>query len=100
MSDRSHELWHQADGDDLLIRIKAVPGASRDQIAGLVGDRLKVRITAPPESGKANKAICALVAKRLHVKTRSVAVESGHASAEKTLRISDAAETAIDALLK
>ena len=40
-----------------LIRVKAVPGASRDEIAGPLGDRLKIRIAAPPEGGKANKAI-------------------------------------------
>ena len=44
-------------GSDVLIWIKAVPGASRNQITGIVGDRLKVRTSAPPEGGKANKAI-------------------------------------------
>ena len=87
------------DGRDVLIKVKAVPGASRDEISGMVGDRLKVRVSAPPEGGKANKAICALVAKALAVKPRLVTVESGHSSPEKTLRVTsyrlDAARSAL-----
>ena len=74
-------------GEDVLIHIKAVPGASRDQVAGAVGDRLKVRISAPPEGGKANKAICRLLAKALGVKAKDVTIESGQTSPEKVIRI-------------
>ncbi len=69
-----------------LIRIKAVPGARSDQIAGLLGDRLKVRIAAPPEDGKANKAICKLIAKQLGVPARALTIEIGHTSPEKVIR--------------
>lgn len=71
----------------VLIRVKAVPGASRDQIAGVLGDRLKVKVAAPPEGGKANRAICALIAKELGVKSAQVEVVSGATSAEKVVRV-------------
>ena len=74
-------------GDDVLLWVKAVPGASRNQIAGLLGDRLKVRVSAPPEGGKANKAICKLLAKALGVKANKVSIESGATSPEKVLRV-------------
>lgn len=78
-----------ADGADAaIIRVKAVPGARRDEIAGPLGDRLKVRVAAPPEAGKANLAICALLAHALGVRPRDVEVISGPASAEKTFRVS------------
>lgn len=75
------------DGVDVLIRVKAVPGASRDEIAGVIGDRLKVRVTAPPEDGKANKAICAVIARAAGVKAKQVTIEQGGSSARKTVRV-------------
>mgnify|MGYP003130663889 CR=1 FL=1 len=71
----------------VTVRIKAVPGAKRDEIAGVLGDRLKVRVSAPPEGGKANKAICALLAKTLGVKKRDVEIISGLTNPEKVARV-------------
>ena len=71
----------------ILLPIKAVPGASRDQIASMLGDRLKVRIAAPPESGKANAAICRFIAKALNTKPATVTIHSGHTNPEKMLAI-------------
>ena len=48
-----------------LLPIKAVPGARRNTIVGPLGTRLKVRIAAPPEDGKANRAIRRLIADAL-----------------------------------
>ncbi|HSD71700.1 MAG TPA: DUF167 domain-containing protein, partial [Thermoanaerobaculia bacterium] len=47
--------------DGLELRIKVVPGTSRSEIVGALGDRLKVRVAAPPERGKANDALVALL---------------------------------------
>ncbi len=74
-------------GNDVLLAIKVVTGASRDEIRGMVGDRLKVRTSAPPEDGRANKAVCALLARALGIKKSRVTIESGFTSAEKTIRI-------------
>lgn len=72
---------------DLEIRVKAVPGAKRDAIAGVLGDRLKVRVAQPPEGGRANEAIRALIAVRLGVPVREVELAQGAANPQKTLRI-------------
>jgi uncharacterized protein len=79
--------------------IKAVPGARRDEIAGPLGERLKVRTAAPPEGGKANAAICALIAAALGVRPRDVRVVSGHSRAEKVLEIEGVSEDAVRLLL-
>ena len=71
----------------VTIRLKAVPGAKRNELAGVLGDRLKVRVSAPPEGGKANKAICALLAKALGVKKRDVEIVSGPTNPEKIARV-------------
>lgn len=74
-------------GGGALVRVKAVPGAKRDEVIGRLGDRLKLRVTAPPEGGRANEAICALVARELGVKPREVEVVQGGASAEKVVLV-------------
>lgn len=81
------------------ILVKAVPGASRSQIAGPLGDRLKIRISAPPEGGKANKAICALIAKELGISKASVEIIRGQTSPEKSVRIAGVSDEAIATLL-
>jgi uncharacterized protein (TIGR00251 family) len=90
----------EPDGEDVLIRVKAVPGASRDEVAGTVGDRLKVRVTAAPEGGKANRAICRVVAAALGVKPGRVSVQRGHASFEKTLRITGCDAAAVRSIIR
>ncbi len=88
MSSEKAPAWAAAaDGDAVLLRIKAVPGAKRDEIAGELGDRLKVRVSAAPEDGKANKAICALIAKRLGVRKKDVRIHSGMTNPEKIVRV-------------
>ncbi len=89
----------ESTAEGCLIRLKVVPGSSRDAIAGVLGDRLKVKVAAAPEDGKANKAVCSLLAKALGIKTRDVEVESGHSSPEKTLRIAGVPAERIQRLL-
>jgi uncharacterized protein (TIGR00251 family) len=71
----------------VVLRVKAVPGASRDSIAGMLGDRLKVRISAAPEGGKANKAITRLLAKSLGIKPAQIELISGHTNPEKRFEL-------------
>ena len=73
--------------DETRIAIKVVPGASRDGIAGMLGDRLKVRVSAPPEGGRANRAVCKTIGAALGIKARQVEIVAGHASAEKTVAV-------------
>lgn len=59
------------------LAVKAAPGASRDRIVGVLGDRLKVAVAAAPEKGKANKAIAAALAKALGLPVADVVLRSG-----------------------
>ena len=77
----------RAEGGVVLLAVKAVPGAKRDEVVGRLGDRLKVRVSAPPEGGRANAAICELIARELGVSVRAVSVVRGASSPEKTVRI-------------
>jgi len=71
----------------VLIRVKAVPGSSRDAIAGALADRLKVRVSAPPEGGRANRAIARLLARALDRRSGDVDLVCGGSSPEKTFRV-------------
>ena len=79
------ELTQQ--GDDVLIAVKVVPNASRDKIVGELDGALKVSVTAAPERGAANKAVCKLLARTLNVRTRQVTIDAGQTSPRKTIRI-------------
>jgi len=74
-------------GPDTLIQLKVVPGSSRDRVMGMLGDRLKVAVSAPPEDGKANKSVCALLAGILGVSAKSLEVTAGHTNPRKTVRV-------------
>lgn len=71
----------------VLLLVKVVPGSRREEIVGWLGDRLKVKVAAPPEDGRANEALCRLIAQTLGVGVRSAQVVSGHSRPEKTVRI-------------
>jgi uncharacterized protein (TIGR00251 family) len=65
-----------------------VPGSSRNEIVGWLGDALKIKVTAPPEKGKANEAVVELLAAALDIATDDVIVVSGHASPAKVVAVS------------
>lgn len=67
--------------------VKAVPGSSKDRIVGAHGDALKVTVAAPPERGKANERILALLAEALAVPTATVTLVAGATNPRKTVRV-------------
>jgi uncharacterized protein (TIGR00251 family) len=69
------------------LSLKVVPGSSRDEIVGWLGDSLKVKVKAPPEKGRANEAVIALLADRLGIDASSIAVVSGHGSPAKVVDV-------------
>lgn len=69
------------------IDLKVVPGSRSSKIVGPLGERLKVKVAAPPEDGKANRAVCELLAAALGVADRAVTIAAGHSNAEKTARV-------------
>ena len=79
----------------LELDIRVQPRASRNAVE-IDGERITVRVTAAPESGKANDAVVALLAKRLGVPKRSVQIVQGHKSRDK--RISIEGVSAADAM--
>ena len=69
------------------LSLKVVPGSSRDEIVGWLGDSLKVKVKAPPEKGRANEAVIALLAERLGIDASSISMVSGHGSPAKVVEV-------------
>jgi uncharacterized protein (TIGR00251 family) len=79
---------HMADFQTLILHVKVVPGASRNRVAGLYGDGIKIQTSAPPEAGKANAAVTAILAQFLGLKRDQVQLASAPANPHKQFRIS------------
>jgi len=71
----------------LSFKVHVQPGASRNQVLGLHGDALKLKLTAPPVEGKANKACIEILSEALGVPKTSIEIISGHSSRQKNIRI-------------
>ena len=78
-------LW-RTHSVQLELDIRVQPRASRNAVE-IDGERITVRVTALPESGKANNAVVALLAKRLGIAKRSVQIVRGHKSRDKRISI-------------
>ena len=81
------------------LKLKVIPGASKSEIVGWLGDSLKVKVTAPPEKGKANKEVEALLSKALKLPKVMVRIVSGTTSQQKTVEIEGLTLTGIRQLL-
>ena len=71
----------------MKLQIKVVPKSSRNCVAGWMGDTLKVWVTAPPERGKANGAVLAVLADALGVSRESIRLVAGLKSSRKVVEI-------------
>jgi len=83
-----------------VVDLRVVPNASKDEIVGWMDDgRLKVKVHAVPEGGRANRALAEFLAKALGIPKKAVTIETGTTSREKTVRIEGLSiEEALDIL--
>ena len=75
------------DGPAVLIAVRVAPRAGRTAIAGERAGRLLVRTTAPPVDGRANEAVCRLLAKALGVAGGRVSLARGAQARDKLIRV-------------
>lgn len=77
------------------IQVKVVAGAANSAVAGWLGDRLKLRINAQPERGKANAAVEALIADALELPDSAIRIVAGQTSARKTVEVTGLTDTVV-----
>ncbi|MGO8904056.1 MAG: DUF167 domain-containing protein [Solirubrobacteraceae bacterium] len=73
------------EGCDIVVRLQ--PRARTNEIVGERGGVLLVRVTAPPVDGRANDALCRLIAKRARVGVRWVSIVHGASAREKVVHV-------------
>jgi len=82
------------------LNVKVVPGSSRDQIVGWLGDALKIKVMAPPEKGRANEAVVEFLSMQLGISTDDIEVESGQSSQSKVIAVTGMDDDAIKKAFK
>ena len=80
-------VWLTAAKSGTLLRLHVHPGAKSTEIAGLHGDRLKVRLAAPPVKGKANRELCTYISSRLNIPRSAVTLARGATGRQKELLV-------------
>lgn len=80
--------------DTLKVNLRVTPGAKTTLVGGSwddpdMGPRLIVKVTAPPEDGKANQAVIKAIAKTLGLAKSRLEITAGHTNRHKTLEISE-----------
>lgn len=73
--------------EDIILDVRIQPRASKDEIVGFHGNRLKIRITAPPVDGKANQHLIAYLASVFKVPRRDIVLLAGETGREKRIKV-------------
>ena len=87
-------------GGGVTFAVRVVPRSSRNAVAGVQGDALKVKLTAPPVEGAANTALIEFLAKQLGVRRSAVSIVSGEKSRSKTVRVEGVTWQRIEKVLR
>jgi uncharacterized protein len=74
-------------GGSTRLRLRVIPGSARAGVVGRHGEAWKLRVTASPEQGKANKAALDLLAGALRVQPGALRLVAGHGARDKTVEV-------------
>lgn len=92
-------MWIEEKNGHCYLHIHVQPRASKNEVAGIHGDSLKVRLTSPPVEGAANSLLIEFMAKKLGVPKSRVELVSGEKSRQKVLKIHGLTTAGVASLL-
>ncbi len=84
----NNEFKITSSGNCIKFLAHVLPRAKKDEISGIHGNALKIRTTAPPVEGKANKSVINILAKRLKIAKSRIKIISGETSRNKEILVS------------
>jgi uncharacterized protein len=76
-----------AQTDGVLLSVKLQPRASANEIGDVLGNELRIKVTAPPVDAAANEALLKILAQQLHCPRNRVDIVRGHTSRHKTVKL-------------
>jgi uncharacterized protein (TIGR00251 family) len=80
--------------------VRVIPGASKNEVAGIQDGALKIKLTAPPVEGKANRACVEFLAGLLGVRRSALEITAGEKSRKKTVSVDGMGRSELEARLK
>jgi len=84
-------MFFKKSKNGVTISVRVEPRSSKSGIVGVVGDRLKVKLTSPPVDGKANEELIGLLSKTFGAKKRDIKIIRGASSKDKLVEITGGA---------
>ncbi|MDI6728588.1 MAG: DUF167 domain-containing protein [Thermodesulfovibrionales bacterium] len=81
------DLPHTKVKDGIIIQVKVIPRSSKKEIAGVDGNTIKIKLTAPPVEGAANEQLIELLSETLSIKKGNIEIVKGDSSRYKTVKI-------------
>lgn len=79
-------MFHES-RDGITFDVKVIPRAKRDEIVGVEGDAVKIRLNAPPVEGRANDALVKFLAEVLRIPRAQIEIVRGETSRHKVVRV-------------
>lgn len=73
--------------DGIVVKVKVQPRSSKNKFSGVLGDCLKVNLTAPPVDGEANSALVKFLAETAKVSRSNIDIVSGHTGRTKLIKL-------------
>ena len=79
--------WIESDAEGLLLRVRVVPRARKDAVCGVHDDALKIRLSAPPVDGKANRRLIRFLSDQCGAAPSQFEIVAGLRGRTKTVRV-------------
>lgn len=93
-------MWIRETPEGVVFKAAIQPKGARNEIVGLKGDALKIKLTAPPVEGAANRMCVDFLARSLKVRKSDVEIVRGKRSREKQILVRSATREKVESLLK
>jgi uncharacterized protein (TIGR00251 family) len=86
----------RAEGAGVMLTVRVLPRASRNQVVGVEQGAIKIKLTAPPVEGAANAALIEFVAEWLGVRKSAVSIVSGDKARRKRIQVNGLATEVVN----